>query len=202
MTERGQLEEILSREEYTAYRKEPGFSLWDWIVEQLGRLLAAIFPDLKPGPGTISLLSILIVVALAAFLGWMGWLLLRRFGPAGRLRSGVWMEAGDDSRSWRHYARLGEGFAERGQWRDGVRAVFLAFLFRLEERGELRVEAWKTNREYLEELAAAGSAHAPALRGAMGLFERVWYGRLEASQAQYDELKALLAEAEGKEVPQ
>ncbi|QJC51055.1 DUF4129 domain-containing protein [Paenibacillus albicereus] len=202
MTEREQLEEILSREEYSAYRKEPGFSLWDWIVEKLGKLLAAIFPDLKPGPGTVSFLSVLIVIALAAFLGWMVWLLTRRFGPRGRLRPGAWMEPGEDSRSWRHYARLGEGFAAQREWRDGVRAVFLAFLFRLEERGELRVEAWKTNREYLDELAAAGSPHAPELRTAMSLFERIWYGRMEAEQAPYDELKALLDKADGREVPQ
>ncbi|MCM3748722.1 DUF4129 domain-containing protein [Paenibacillus pasadenensis] len=193
MNERRELESILTGEEYTAYRKEPGFSLWDWLLEQLRWLLNALFPSLKPGEGTISLLAVLIVLALTAFIVWLTWLLLSRRGRGGRHRSGDWLHPNEESRSWRHYAELGDRLGAEGNWRDGIRAVFLALLFYLEESGALRVEAWKTNREYLDELSQAGSPHASSLKEAMALFERVWYGRLEGSEELFGEIRALFA---------
>ncbi|OXM13648.1 DUF4129 domain-containing protein [Paenibacillus herberti] len=201
MNERRELEGILAGEEYTAYRKGPGFSLWDWLLEGLGRLLKYIFPGLTPGKGTISVFAILIVLALVGFIVWIGWLLLNRRSRTGRLRSGDWLEPGEDSRSWHYYAELGDRHGAEEDWRDGIRAVFLALLFYLEEQGALRVELWKTNREYLDELSESGSSHMPALKEAMELFERIWYGKLEGSQELFESMRNLLTEVTGEGGP-
>jgi hypothetical protein len=190
MSKRKQLEDILSGSEYEAYRNQGrGFSVWDWLLDKLGRFLGWILPDLKPGEGTLNITALLLVLALAGLLAWIGALLARRYTGGGRLRSRDWMAPGEESRSWTFYWALAERHGEQGAWRDGIRAVFLALLFYLEERELIRVEPWKTNREYAEELAESNLAAASGFSQAAVAFERSWYGRGEATAEQLEALR-------------
>ncbi|WP_127508056.1 DUF4129 domain-containing protein [Paenibacillus humicus] len=187
MSQREQLEDILSGSEYEAYRNQGGgFSFWDWLLEKIGRFLSWLLPDLKPGEGTLNIFALVLVLALAGLLAWIGVLIARRYSGGGRLRSRDYMASGEESRSWRHYWAQAEKHAELGAWRDGVRAVFLALLFYLEQRDRLRVEPWKTNREYAEELAESNAGTAAGFLQAAMTFERSWYGRGEVTGEQLE----------------
>ena len=62
-----------------------------------------------------------------------------------------------------------------GDHRTAVRYLYLSALLTLDERGLLRFDRAKTNREYLRSVAAFPQLSAP-LRDVIEVFDRVWYG--------------------------
>lgn len=68
-----------------------------------------------------------------------------------------------------------------------LRYAFWALLLALAEEGHYKVQAGRTNREY-ERLLPRQSEGRSLLSRAIGVFERCWYGRQEATPAQYNEL--------------
>ena len=77
------------------------------------------------------------------------------------------------------WMRLAREQIQKGENRLAVRALFLASLAHLGERGLIRVARFKSNRDYTRELDLKAHSH-PELRTAfdenVGLFERAWYG--------------------------
>src|SRR5258706_8166645 len=62
-----------------------------------------------------------------------------------------------------------------GDYRTAVRYLYLSSLLLLDERGLLRFDRSKTNREYLRSVSAFPNLSAP-LREVIDVFDRVWYG--------------------------
>ena len=84
----------------------------------------------------------------------------------------------------------------RGEWRLALRALYLATLAGLGERGLVTLARAKTNLDYERELvrrAAGREELVAAFRGRRLAFERVWYGRELAAEP---EVRAWLAELE------
>ncbi|MCB1230789.1 MAG: DUF4129 domain-containing protein [Verrucomicrobiae bacterium] len=77
------------------------------------------------------------------------------------------------------WMRLAREQIEKGEYRLAVRALFLASLANLGDRGLLKVARFKSNRDYSRELRLKARS-LPELQAAfqenVGLFERVWYG--------------------------
>jgi hypothetical protein len=66
---------------------------------------------------------------------------------------------------------------EKGKYREAIRTAFLALLACLQNRGALRYDRSRTNREYLADLAASPEL-AAIFRSAARPYERAWYGCL------------------------
>ncbi len=77
------------------------------------------------------------------------------------------------------WMKLAREQIEKGEARLAIRALFLATLANLGERGLLKIQNYKSNRDYRNELDLK-ARHKTGLRAAFsentGLFERVWYG--------------------------
>lgn len=136
-----------------------------------------------------SLLSVGLVVLVGGLVLWLGWLLYRRTqakddpeevddgsSAVVDLRS---EEIVADQLPEQEWMRLAREQISQGDGRLAVRALFLATLARLGEEGVLRIEKYKSNRDYRDELARK-ARRAEQLRSAFDanarIFERSWYG--------------------------
>lgn len=190
------LEAILSRAEFQTAPTEPSAlrTWWDNLVGRLDRLLARLFPS-TGGGGLASLVSWLLnvvgVLALAGFMAYMTNELLKSLAAEAHLHAdsgdgGVPLTA--DSAFQR-----AQTLAEGRDYRTAVRYLYLSTLLTLDERGLLRYDRSKTNREYLRSLASQ-PALAAVLREVIDVFDRVWYGFQPLDAATYARYEARVAE--------
>jgi hypothetical protein len=63
----------------------------------------------------------------------------------------------------------------QGDYRNAIRYLYLSSLLVLDERGLLRYDRSRTNREYLRSVSSQPELAAP-LRDVIDVFDRVWYG--------------------------
>lgn len=145
----------------------------------------------------------LLIVAVVALIVWVGILIFRRSrwegsavpddGAAGgpidlESESIVATQLPEDE-----WMRLAREQIARGEHRLAIRALFLASLAHLGDRGLLNVARFKSNRDYSRELHLKARSE-PELRAAfgenVGLFERVWYGLHEAGREAIDHFTA------------
>ena len=63
----------------------------------------------------------------------------------------------------------------QGDYRNAIRYLYLSSLLVLDERGLLRYDRSRTNREYLRSVSSKPGLATP-LRDVIDVFDRVWYG--------------------------
>jgi hypothetical protein len=155
-------------------------AIGDWLAKMLSSLWRALLGG--PSGGTIWVW--LIVVVLLAWLLWklypviVSWLSGERLPATTR-----------EVTSWETLPEASQLFEQAGQaFRDGmnaeaIRLALLALIARLESRGLLRYDHTRTNREYQRELREQADVAAPFGEVAR-IYERVWYGRWPAGQAE------------------
>jgi hypothetical protein len=83
--------------------------------------------------------------------------------------------------------------AKAGDYPLAVRLYYLAVLKELAVRNIIRWKRDKTNGAYLRELA--GSPMFPTVQQVTLIFERVWYGKVELSRPDFEELEITLKNA-------
>jgi hypothetical protein len=149
---------------------------WENLLQKIGDWLSRLFGgiDIGPlrlpaGPGLTWVLVVLLVLVLAF---------------AGRgLLAGLVKEAklaGEGAGE--HELLTSETALERadalsrgGDYRSAVRYLYLSALLLLDERGLLRYDRSRTNREYLRTVGDSPALVRP-LRAVIDIFDRVWYG--------------------------
>ncbi|MFC0211269.1 DUF4129 domain-containing protein [Paenibacillus chartarius] len=188
-----QLESILSREEYTVYLRQAkgdGFDLFEWI----GRQLSKLFPTFELPPGTGKAFEYAVYIALLAIIViaivWLSRQLVRR----GRIRAWAELQEEAAGRSPQQYLELAQQLAADGKLREAVRSGFLALLLELERQTRLKIEGWKTNWDYAEELRRSDAEAEVRFREAAALFDRSWYGYGAVTAGEYEELYKLVTE--------
>jgi hypothetical protein len=152
-----------------------------WLTDflgWLGRIIEAILQPLGAvAPGTANVVAWAIgLIGLAALIGVIAYLIRG-------LTRGIVADAKPASGNPEEHLTAREALdqagslARDGDYRTGVRFLYLAALLRLDERGLLNYDRALTNREYLERLR-----DNPRLRTALlpivETFDRVWYGHL------------------------
>ena len=65
--------------------------------------------------------------------------------------------------------------SNQGDYRNAVRYLYLSSLLVLDERGLLRYDRSRTNREYLRSVSSRPELSKP-LGDVIDVFDRVWYG--------------------------
>lgn len=190
------LQAILQRAEFQSQPATPSpiETWWNNLIARLNRWLARLFPE-STGDGVNSALSwalnIAGAVALAALLMYAGRELAASLAAEAHLRT----DGGDGSAPLTADSAFqrAQQLAEGRDYRTAVRYLYLSALLTLDERGALRYDRSKTNREYLRSVAGQ-PALAVALREVIDVFDRVWYGFQPLDAASYARYESHVAE--------
>ncbi|MFP3514225.1 DUF4129 domain-containing protein, partial [Peribacillus sp. SIMBA_075] len=59
---------------------------------------------------------------------------------------------GEKIRAYTNYLQDAREQGKEGKWREGERSLFLALLVYMQTKAWIRIEKWKTNWEYADEL--------------------------------------------------
>jgi hypothetical protein len=190
------LNEILSRDEYTQRQGEQE----SWLETALQYVIDAIAKlfDLTEIPtGTASAASTAILVAAAlGLIGVIYWL-SRRMVREQRHKQPL-LARGENIHSYSDYLKAARDQGQRGEWREGERSLFLALLLYMQKKAWIRVEQWKTNWEYLDEIQANQPTAEELFRRHARTFEQVWYGQKQLDKELFferlNELESVLRE--------
>ncbi|HYG77779.1 MAG TPA: DUF4129 domain-containing protein [Planctomycetota bacterium] len=185
------------------FLKAVGNTVFGWIktaVRWVKGLIESILPDadpMVPGSSSSSLLRSLTYVLIGAsalalaILFWRHW--KRRQRPkvvapvpvasvVGDLKDENTLATQLPEDGW---LSLASEMMQKGEYRLALRAYYLASLAHLAQRDLLVIVKSKSNREYERELRRRAKDKAELLSAFeenLAMFERVWYGRLTATQ--------------------
>ncbi|MFD0698261.1 DUF4129 domain-containing protein [Paenibacillus sp. GCM10027628] len=194
-----QLQTILNQDEYTSYYPKSHGSFWDWL-KPFWRKIRSLLPDFHVSESASNWLTLVVMVVMLGIAVFAIFWFSRQIIRQKRIRSAAYLPAGELSRSYEYYWRQALALKQSGDWREGVRSVFLSFLFYLESKRSIRVETWKTNWEYAEELAGTSPQLAPLFQESSLVFERIWYGKEEVTEEQFASMYEQVAQVIGMEV--
>lgn len=182
------IDEILARPEYRAQSNE----LARFIADLLRRLFGSLSDLSDTSPVLFWLLVAVLLAVLCTLLGHMFWtvkrvLLLSCHRPA------------DDEQDAARRRRLSADCqdealrrAQAGDFTEAIRYLFLALVYRFDERGQVNFQKAYTNREYLE-LFDDRPPVRDQLRVFVDALDDHWYGQQPALREQYEQCAALFA---------
>jgi hypothetical protein len=94
-----------------------------------------------------------------------------------------------DDFSTNRWLALAREFADKGELRLAMRALYLAMLAHLSDCEMITIEVYKSNREYESELKRRAHEHPELISiftASINLFERVWYGMHGTVRTDFD----------------
>ncbi|NLF66427.1 MAG: DUF4129 domain-containing protein [Chloroflexi bacterium] len=187
------LEAILARPAFQWQEEQPGF--WERLWE---RVLRFLFDLLPWDSGALDLANILLAILggaiLALVLALAARSLLRSFRP-----EAVAADGDDELEGLTAEQALQEAqsHSQEGDYRRAVRYLYLSTLLLLEERGLLRFDRSRTNREYLRSIADRPELFG-ILQSIVDVFDRVWYGFQPLDDAGYSRYLAQVNELKAR----
>ena len=187
------LEQILARPEFQglvpAQTQDNQWlsKLWDSFVRWLRSLYLRIFG--KP-PGSISIdtsmltspLAILSAVLLILMIAYVLRSLLVDFSSDAILKESG--DGADETLSAEGAFEKAQRLSRERDFRSAVRYLYLSSLLLLDERGLLRYDRSKTNREYLRSVSYSPEIALP-FRDVIQVFDDVWYGYHSLDEASF-----------------
>ena len=200
---RAKIKQILDRPDYQA-RKESrlgGFlkRTWQVVTNFLRELYQAFMRMLNRLFGTSAAGSwvstvVIMAVLVAVFLGVMR-IATRMKPPKRRSKKrtvlGEEIEAGTSPQD---LAEAAMAAARAGDFRTGMRKLYLSLLYELAERHLIELEENATNHEYLSKVARFTSL-VPAMRYLTDRFDYFWYGMLPSTESDFSDYLARYREA-------
>jgi hypothetical protein len=189
------LDEILARPEFQwksdEARQNPFLKWLDSIRRSISDFLSRLLPEGVPIgglPSAVIFFPIALLLAVVLALALRG--LLR--GVVGEAELEDLEEGGEILTSDSALQRAQET-AQTGDFRLAVRYLYLSTLLQLEERGLLRYDRARTNREYLRSVAHRADLSA-ILRDVVDVFDRTWYGFQILDAATYHQYERRVGE--------
>ncbi len=77
-------------------------------------------------------------------------------------------------------------FYKNGDFRQGIRFLYLSLILKLNEQNLLLINKAKTNKEYMNELREKDYIHFDVIMEFTGVFNRCWYGRRNPGREMFD----------------
>jgi hypothetical protein len=193
-----QLNAILAQPEFQweSAQQQSGGALQQWLAS-LQRRIWELFRDLLPRRGGIGsrvptvVLSVIGVVLLAVILAYALRGLLSGFVAESELEGEA--EEAEEGLTSRVALERAQIEADSHDYRTAARYLYLSSLLLLEERGLLRYDRSRTNREYLHSLAQQPKL-AAIFDQVIEVFDRVWYGHQTLDEASYAQYATHIAE--------
>jgi hypothetical protein len=145
-------------------------NLLDKIIDFLHQLIPQSQVAVNIDPRPFFILGIFLILLLVLYFSFRG-AILDLVQEAG-LKIG---NRGEEALTATQAMQRAQGLAENGDNRLAVRYLYLSALLQLEERGLLRYDRSRTNREYLRSIQGRPQL-ALMLQAVVEVFDRVWYG--------------------------
>lgn len=176
------LEEILERPEFQWSETQPTLleRIWTWLLRQLFNLIPTSGAG---GPLAAMLLLGVGLLALLFILAYVGLRLRRQVSTGAEEVAAVELPQLKDADQALERA---ESVAQQGDYRLALRYLYLSTLLYLHERGLIRYDRTKTNREYLQSVSQQPQL-APVLREIVNVFDRSWYGLQTPDEQTYEQ---------------
>jgi hypothetical protein len=196
------LNEILVRPEFQWKEQAPN-PINDWFQKLVNRFFAwldKLFPNREvtaqvgSGPGW-SLASTLAVILLALILAYVFRGLFADLITDARLNGDG--DSGDEILTADAAFQRAQPLSRGGEYRSAVRYLYLSSLLLLDERGLLRYDRTRTNREYLRTISDSPELAQP-LTEVIEVFDNVWYGYHELDESSFKHYSNLVEELKEK----
>jgi hypothetical protein len=161
--------EVLSRPEFRPPERSLLEQVVDWVLELIGRLLAAL-----GGSGAGGIVGLVLLALVLAGVGVLAARFSRGLTPSPEVTAAV---PGGRRRSAAEWRAEAEAQERTGAWREAVRSRYRALVADLASRGLVEEVPGRTAGEYRREVGRALPGAATDFAGATELFEVAWYGR-------------------------
>ena len=175
--------EVLARPEFRPPDRPLLNRVLDWLLEQVGRVLAELGAS---GAGGIVGLALLVLALLGV--GLLAARFSRGLTPSREVAAALPGAPRRSAADWRAEA---EAHERAGEWRPAVRCRYRALVAELAARGLVEEVPGRTAGEYRGQVGRNLPAAAGAFAGATELFELAWYGRGETGAQQASRLREL-----------
>lgn len=161
--------EVLSRPEFRPPQRSLTERLFDWVLELIGRLLAAL-----GGSGAGGIVGLILLALVLVGVGVLAARFSRGLTPSPEVAAAV---PGGRRRSAAEWRAEAEAHERAGAWREAVRSRYRALVADLAARGLVEEVPGRTAGEYRRQVGRALPEAATDFAGATELFEVAWYGR-------------------------
>jgi hypothetical protein len=161
--------EVLSRPEFRTPERSLTERVYDWVLEVIGRLLAAL-----GGSGAGGIVGLALLALVLVGVGVLAARFSRGLTPSPEVAAAVPVGRRRSAAEWRAEA---EAHERAGAWREAVRSRYRALVADLASRGVVEEVPGRTAGEYRREVDRTLPAAAADFAGATDLFEVAWYGR-------------------------
>jgi hypothetical protein len=201
-TRRDRLERILAQPQYNE-KKDNSFAnlvarvregIYRFVLRILAKMYRLLFGERGEAGWVFRAFVIGVVVIFVAVAALM---IARRRPvrkkPAPRKRIVLDEEIGPDVSSKDLLGQALEAY-KKGDFRLGIRRLYIALLYELGERDIITLDRHATNNEYLKKAAAVGPLQAP-MRYLTERFDYFWYGRFPADSKDFSAYKASFDQA-------
>jgi hypothetical protein len=186
------LRDILSRSEYKPKPEDPltvfSRNVWNRVVEVVTRILQALSRTaVGAALGRTWVVTVLIIVVLAVVLFFLVRMLMKidfkRKKPAGRKVLGEEIPANLTARD---IASAAMAAARSGDFRIGIRRLYVACLYELADKGLIDLESNSTNRDYYR-LVSRHSILSSPMEYLTDKFDYFWYGKYPATSEDFQD---------------
>jgi hypothetical protein len=186
------LRDILSRTDYKPKPEDPltvlRRNIWNRVVEVVTRILRDLSRTaVGAALGRTWVMIVLISVVLAIVLFWLVRMLMRidfkRKKPASRKVLGEEIPANLTARD---IAGAALAAARAGDFRIGIRKLYIACLYELADKGLIDLESNATNRDYFR-LVSRHSILSSPMEYLTDRFEYFWYGKYPATSEDFQD---------------
>jgi hypothetical protein len=175
--------EVLARPEFRPPERSLMERVLDWVLEAIGRLLAAL-----GGSGAGGIVGLVLLALVLVGVGILAARFSRGLTPSPEVAAAV---VGGRRRSAAEWRADAEAQERAGAWRDAVRSRYRALVADLAARGLVDEVPGRTAGEYRHEVGRALPAAAGDFAGATELFEVAWYGRADTGPQEAAHLRDL-----------
>ena len=179
---RGTLHEVLSRPDFTSHSRPA----WvQWLIQRVIDFFSWLASLHTTAPVLFWLLLLGILLLLALLLGQIFWTVRRVLYRQGRVAR---EETAEERR--RRMSQVCEEEARQradaADFTEAIRYLFLALIYRFDERGRVSFQQACTNREYLGLFADRPRIH-DRLRVFVDTLDDYWYGQQPTDSRQYED---------------
>lgn len=194
--DKAKLQEILSRDEFSAYHRQ-GFDLSDWIADRIkalyywfSELMDGLFPNSLPplSNGMADLISYVVIAAGLGLLAYLIYWFASQLMVQKRLAMPINLSEDQLKQSYVTYMQQADQSANEENWKEGARHLFLALLFYCHTKKWIKVEKWKTNGEYAQELRVSQPNLLKIFAEGAHVYDEVWYGKKTIDASAFREL--------------
>jgi len=175
--------EVLARPEFRPPHRSLTERALDWVLELIGRLLAAL-----GGSGAGGIVGLILLALVLVGVGVLAARLSRGLTPSPEVAAAVPAGRRRSAAEWRAEAEAQE---RAGAWREAVRSRYRALVADLASRGLVEEVPGRTAGEYRREVGHALPEAATEFAGATELFEVAWYGRARTGAGEAAHLRDL-----------